>query len=816
MVLFGSCSMTLQSHKSFLIPNSLLHDQHGGFTLALLDSLFSKGLRIVNSITPKCRLGFSRVLKGALDKLVREVLSESPHPLLDVDEEDLDLGERNIKHCKRKICDGHYNVAVRVLSSSGVALYNDATLEELMSKHPSKPTPSLPHIPIDHHHLIASPAMVLDRIKSFPRGTSCGRDGLRAQHLFDCLSRASVAISDEVSAVMIGHSLDGYLDELQFGVGCQEEYGVKLLGGPASVDFDFSSELVMKRLAKAIGLMDAVAKINDPQCEFLLLCACTGISKRYFAMRTCSPRVFEMAQLSFDEALHCALERIVTASGPGFGDWHWRLATLPFAFGGLGSILQTKLLRYYGIVSFGPTFDDALCVFNTNMETDLFSNPSEIAALKLIKKLADIYFTRVTQTEESTFSLSHRQMALWKSQMEDHTSNWLRVVLISGLRQTMNGKTYRCVLCYRLGVPLFFVSRPCSACSRVFTGDIYGDHVVSCIGIIGIKHRHNVVRDALVDICFRSGISAGKEVDIGLDGGRDTPLRPADMLLYSWDEGLDVCVDLTGSSPLTKTGLADFGPENVRFPMWHIVNASKKDVAALLKRIRKFSVAQDIGARAAIHIFNRISFAITRGVGAQIVSRLPTNFLELEKDAVTLLKRIRRFSVTQDIGARTVVHIFNRIGVPLFSISIPCSACSRVFTGDIYGYHAVSCAGKEVDIGLDGGRDKPLRPTDMRLYVWDRELDVCVDLTRSLPLMQTELADFVPGRAMSDATHCKRVKYEVKCADIGYGFLPFSFSSFGELKKDVAALLKRIRKFSVAQDIGHVLLFIYLIGLALS
>ncbi|GKD76945.1 hypothetical protein Tco_1339566, partial [Tanacetum coccineum] len=47
-------------------------------------------------------------------------------------------------------------------------------------------------------------------------------------------------------------------------------------------------------------------------------------------------------------------------------------------------------------------------------------------------------------------------------------------------------------------------------------------------------------------------------VDIGLDGGRDKPLRPTDMLLYSWDKGLDVCVDLTGSSPLPQTGLVDF------------------------------------------------------------------------------------------------------------------------------------------------------------------------------------------------------------------------------------------------------------------
>ncbi|GKF94210.1 hypothetical protein Tco_0283910 [Tanacetum coccineum] len=51
------------------------------------------------------------------------------------------------------------------------------------------------------------------------------------------------------------------------------------------------------------------------------------------------------------------------------------------------------------------------------------------------------------------------------------------------------------------------------------------------------------------------------------------------------------------------------------------------DAVTLLKRIRKFSMAQDIGACAAIHIFNRISFDIAKGVGAQIVSRFPSNLL---------------------------------------------------------------------------------------------------------------------------------------------------------------------------------------------
>ncbi|GKC34088.1 RNA-directed DNA polymerase, eukaryota, reverse transcriptase zinc-binding domain protein [Tanacetum coccineum] len=344
-------------------------------------------------------------------------------------------------------------------------------------------------------------------------------------------------------------------------------------------------QLMMKRVAKTIRLMNAIAKINDPQCELLLLRSCA--------------------------------ERIVNASRPGFGYWQWRLATLPFVCRGFGVYcagdvlnyaflasrlqsagLQTKLLRHTGIVSPGPIFDDALSVFNIAVETDLLCNP------------------------KSTFSLSPRQMALWTSQREDHTSNWLMTVPISGLGQTMNG----------------------------FIEDIYGDHAVSCVGIIGIKHRHNVMRDTLVNICYRSSISAGKEVDIGLNGRRDKSLRLADMLLYSWDEGLDVCVDLTGSSPLTQTGMVDFVPGRAVFDAaqrkhdkymakcaaigygflpfsFSYFGKLEADAVTLLKRIRKFFMAQNIGARAAVHIFNRISFTIAKGVGAQIVSRLPSNLL---------------------------------------------------------------------------------------------------------------------------------------------------------------------------------------------
>ncbi|GKC51612.1 hypothetical protein Tco_1074357 [Tanacetum coccineum] len=247
-----------------------------------------------------------------------------------------------------------------------------------------------------------------------------------------------------------------------------------------------------------------------------------------------------LAQRSFDMALRSSLERIITASGPGFGDWQWRLATLPFAFRGLGVYsagnvlnyaflasqlqstgLQTKLLWHTGIVSFGPIFDDALSILNTSMETNLLCNPSEIAAPKLIKKMADIYFIRVT-------------------------------------KNAMLGQTMNETMLYRM---------------------------------------------LLVKKLISSWL-----------GGCDKPVRPSDMLLYSWDGGLDVCVDVTGSSLLTQTVMADFVPGRAVIDAAH--RKCEANEVTLLKRIQKFSMAQDIGTRVAVHIFNMISFAIAKGVGA--------------------------------------------------------------------------------------------------------------------------------------------------------------------------------------------------------
>jgi hypothetical protein len=104
----------------------------------------------------------------------------------------------NIKQCLRKVADGHFTAAVKVLGSSGVAPYNEDTMKILGDKHPHMPPPSMPTTYFSEAPLVVDVDTVFRCIKSFPKGTSCGRDGLRAQHLLDALCGEGSAVARDL------------------------------------------------------------------------------------------------------------------------------------------------------------------------------------------------------------------------------------------------------------------------------------------------------------------------------------------------------------------------------------------------------------------------------------------------------------------------------------------------------------------------------------------------------------------------------------------------------------------------------------------
>nr|GFA34414.1 hypothetical protein [Tanacetum cinerariifolium] len=331
--------------------------------ITLPDNLFSKGMHTLKSIPLKCHLGFYRVLKGALDKVI-------------CTPDDIFCWEESIAN------------SIRSWSVPGGSV-------QLVRETLAESSPQWSHIDeacLDlsaHHHLIASPTTVLDRIRSFSRGG--GEAILHAVNrlivghrdnaglsilLVDFINAFNLVDRKVIISLHAWYLDDGTIIEDSLVVGKILElimedgprcgfhlnvnktkifwpkedprsrlagvfppniswplHGAKLLGGPASEDFNFSNELLMKRVVKTIMFMNTIAKINDPQCELLLLHACAGISKLYFVMRTCSSHVFEMALRSFDAAICSTLERIVTAYGPGFGIRNGDFPSYPLILG---------------------------------------------------------------------------------------------------------------------------------------------------------------------------------------------------------------------------------------------------------------------------------------------------------------------------------------------------------------------------------------------------------------------------------------------------------------------------------------------------
>ena len=88
-----------------------------------------------------------------------------------------------------------------MLSSYGVAPFSLDTLQALEVKHRFThlpPSPVIPSIPCNEDALTMTKDEVLSRIQSFPKGTSCEKDGLRAQHLVDKLVGAASAIANSL------------------------------------------------------------------------------------------------------------------------------------------------------------------------------------------------------------------------------------------------------------------------------------------------------------------------------------------------------------------------------------------------------------------------------------------------------------------------------------------------------------------------------------------------------------------------------------------------------------------------------------------
>lgn len=108
----------------------------------------------------------------------------------------------NVKQCLCKVADGHFTTVVKVYGAYDVTSYNAHTMNALDVKHMFKQPPSMLTTLFSEAPLVVEVDIVFKCIKSLPKGASCGRNGLRAQHLLDALCGEGYDLSRDLICVI--------------------------------------------------------------------------------------------------------------------------------------------------------------------------------------------------------------------------------------------------------------------------------------------------------------------------------------------------------------------------------------------------------------------------------------------------------------------------------------------------------------------------------------------------------------------------------------------------------------------------------------
>ncbi|KAK2400699.1 hypothetical protein QL285_050372 [Trifolium repens] len=127
--------------------------------------------------------------------------------------------------------------------------------------------------------------------------------------------------------------------------------------------------------------------------------------------------------------------------------------------------------------------------------------------------------------------------------------------------------------------------------------------------------------------------------------GRST-LHLADVMVYGWVGGKHACVDLTGVSPLVGLGVGDFimgraalkaasskmakhekactDNQHIFIPFaFDTFGCLAPEAVNLLKRVQKVMHSNIVALKSMNVVFQRLGFAIQKGLAARLVARLP-------------------------------------------------------------------------------------------------------------------------------------------------------------------------------------------------
>jgi hypothetical protein len=469
--------------------------------------------------------------------------------------------------------------------------------------------------------------------------------------------------------------------EGKFSLTISYDKGVCLLGGGVSCDSDFLASFAEKRFEKWSESINLLMEFKDPFIQLLLLRSCLGFPKLNYLLRCTPPNLISDSIIKMESFLKDTLKGIVTGGGPGFGEFQFRLSTLPVCDSGLGIYNPADICHFAYISSVSQTKDlQDLILDNPNIGLpvefhtfrqlfiDSFNNKEDIALPQFTQsKLAAIFFNVRREMILNDFyitqqnsKLQHIFLAALESSRQRYASAYLFAMPNPGLNQVMSPKEFRADMALRLLMPKFSGTLICNKekCGKPM--DAYGYHAINCGG--SFFARHEIVVKALHSLAFEAGIQSHMNALVQCLGVSNnnyrTPLlpssslsltafRPADVLMTLNDAIRKTCVDVTVVSPIKAHMPVNFvvgkdaktaehekfrkhedacreaGYEFIPFAV-DIFGGLAPEALKLLRLIASnLEVTKNCSRNVALNIvFRRISFSIHLGVARQLVDRM--------------------------------------------------------------------------------------------------------------------------------------------------------------------------------------------------
>ncbi|GJV68014.1 putative reverse transcriptase domain-containing protein [Tanacetum coccineum] len=742
--------------------------------------------------------------------------------------EERTTGNTNIKQCLRKVADGHFTAAVKVLSSSGVASYCDDTIKALEAKHPYKPPPTMQSNTFSEPPLVAEIDCVFGCIKSFPKGTSCGRNGLRAQHILDALCGEGSAtatdllktITSVVNLWLVGRCppiLEEFVASAPLTPLLKPDNGI----WPITIGTIWRrlvSKVAMKGVGKEMSkyLGDFQFGVRVSGGAEAILHSANRVLSEYHNNGSLAMLIVDFSN-AFNLVDRSALLHEVRVRCDPLGPLLFALVLHPLVH----KIRDNcKLLLHAWYLDDGTVIGDSEEVSKV---LDIIKVSGPGLGLELNIKKTKIFWPSCNgiKLREGLFPVDIRRPSLGVKILGGAVSRDTNFISGLAMRRAVNAVDLMSLL-PPLNDPQseLLLLRSCMGIANLFFG------LRTCQPV----HMEEAA------LFFDKGLRGSIE-NIVVCGGpffgdlqwrlASLPIRFGSLGLYSAKVASSYAFVASRAQSwvlqdhiLRNSGICSMDDDYVcalaclrdTIPSFDFRVFTNKDTAP--------SKAQQTLASA---IFSEMVKDMKVHFDMTVRQKAVFECLRASH-AHDFLLAIPIDGLGQHMSPmeyRTILKY--RLMIPLFLVDAICHVCRKACL-DSFGEHAVHC--KELpgikyrhdmvrdvlfDIcrraGISAKKEAPvnfltdpsdgrstLRPADVLIFGWVGGKHACVDLTGVSPLVRLSSRGFTVGQAALKAASCKVAKHEKACIENQHVFIPFAFDTFGFLAPEAVELLTRVQR----------------------